>query len=69
MRASQLLQKRIRYRRSIIVTMAKGYLICLLRSQGNPMNGTRLYFPGGFFGMPKGLGKLPLPKATHDSQQ
>lgn len=52
------------------MTMAKGCIICLLRSQGNPMNGTtRLHFPGRFFFffLPKDLGKLPLPKATHNS--
>lgn len=53
--------------------VVKGHLICLPRSQGNPNNGTErvrspflwpLLWPGVVLCMPKGLRKLPLPKAA-----
>lgn len=53
--------------------VVKGHLIGLPRSQGNPNNGTKrgrspflwpLLRPGLVLCMPKGLRKLPLPKAT-----
>ena len=66
MRASQLLQKRIRYGRNIRVTVTEAFNLPS-EEPGKPNDGTaRLHFRGGFF-FPKDLGKLPLPKATHSS--
>lgn len=61
MRASQLLQKRIRYRRNIRVTVAEAFNLPS-EEPGKPNDGTaRLHFRGGFF-FPKDLGKLPCPR-------
>lgn len=49
------------------MTVAKGHLICLLRSQGNPVNGTRLHLWVVFFA--QGSWKIAIAQGHSRQQQ